>query len=284
MDLNNRETAAVIWTVIILGLALLHQGLRGCLWEIIKIPFQNSILYKAFAILLGYVAVVVTILFVLGLWTMDLQKETVMWFFFAGIVQTFNIAKELNTITNPARTVIKASVKAIVVLEFLVSTYVFSLFKELILQLVLTAVGLTNAFAKTNEELRSTEKVTDWVLAVSGLLIIGSAMFSAINDFKSLASFETARIVLMPVVLSLSLIPLLHLVVTYQSYTHLFSAFDINDFIDKQIRRYAMRKIVCRFGLRFLKVRKFRINNWADLIRIRTKHDINVLLDPQRKK
>lgn len=71
----------------------------------------------------------------------------------------------------------------------------------------------------------------------------------------------------------------MHIIVTYQSYTHLFSAFDINDYIDAKIRRYAMRKIVCKFGLRFLKIREFRKNNWADLIRFKTKRDIDVLLD-----
>ena len=206
-----------------------------------------------------------------------------MWFFFAGIVQTFNIAKNSNTIISPARTLIATSIKAIVILEYLVSTYTFSLFAELLLQLFLISVGFANAVVKTKEEFKSAETVTGWMLATLGFVILGSAIVSAINDFSALASLDTARIVLLPIVLSLSLIPLMHLVVTYHTYTHLFSALDINDFIDKKVRRYAMRKIVCRFGLKFLKVRKFRKNNWAVLIRFRTKRDIDVLLDPQVK-
>ncbi|MXW04402.1 MAG: hypothetical protein F4Z81_04950 [Gemmatimonadetes bacterium] len=281
MDLNNREFAAVIWTLFVIGLAMLHKDLRKCLWNILKIPFQNPVLFKFVAILLGYVSVILVLLYVSGIWTIDLQKETVMWFFFAGIVQTFKIAKDSNTITSPARTLVTDSVKAIVILEYLVSTYTFSVFIELLLQFFLITIGLANAVAKTNEEYKSAETVTGWMLASMGFVIAGSAIYSAFYDFKTLASLETARIVLVPIVLSISLIPLMHLVVTYQTYTHLFSALDINEFIDKKVRRYTMRKIVCKFGLRFLNVREFRKNNWADLIRLRTKRDIDVLLEQQ---
>ena len=121
---NNREIAIFIWLLLFIAFVLrkadVRKSLKTLVWTFCKIQILTVV-----SLMLLYVVLIVLVLRAVGVWEFTLFKDTVVWFCAAlGMMMRFNISDKAE---NVFRKVLVDSVKVVILLEFLVNTYTFSL-------------------------------------------------------------------------------------------------------------------------------------------------------------
>ena len=280
MDLfNSREIAAGLWLGIVLVALLLYGESRRAILETLK-TLQSVALLILVSTAIAYFSLVVLGLLKIGFWERTLLKDTILWAILAGSVLVFR-SLESGYAGSSFRQILRDSVKVIVVIEFLVNTYTFSLLAEVFLWPVLVTVVAIDAVARSEEQFSGFAKVTASTLTLYGLVVIGQAIWRAVSDLNFLASTLSLRGFLLPIVLSLSLIPLSHAIQVYSCYDRIFRRISLSIGAERDIdlERYAKRTIIQRCRLDLSKLQCLCGPNEVRLMQIRTRDDVVELLD-----
>ena len=225
-----------------------------------------------------YVATVVWGLHAVGFWTFGLLKVTVLWFFTSALV----VALNFTTITGEKSVfaaVFVDNVKGILLVEFLINRYTFPLIVELVLIPVSAFVAGLDAFAQRKEEYADVAKLIKWTQAILGFVILALAISSAVADFSNLRSFDTARLILTPPLLSLLLVPFIYLLIVYATYERLFTNLKVGPEKDASVKSYAKRQLVINLQLDLRNIRAFLRGHGRKLIRVRTRSDVDTLFE-----
>lgn len=228
---------------------------------------------------LVYFALVVLLLLKVGYWEPVFLKGTVLWAILSGSVFVFHMVRS-NSGESLFWNVVRDSLKVIVVIEFLVSTYSFSLVTELILLPVLTVVGIIDAFSRSDEQYAPIARVTSFILVLVGLIVVSQALWRAIVDWQSLATTLTLREFLLAPILSMSLVPFVYLSQVYMLYESLFVRLSQSTSLESncKLKRYVKRRIMLRCGLNPSRLRQFRGPTAYSLLQVTSKEDIDGLL------
>lgn len=274
---NNREIASAIWIGILLLVVSMSGDIRSSIWQVVRAFCCRSILL-ATSILSVYVVGVVWILYAAGAWTSVVLKETVLWFMFSGVTLAFNLGVKQET-DELFKTVMVNNLKLVIVLEFLIGTYTFSLLGELFFLPMVTILVTLSAFAKQQGEHESVAKLLGYVEAAVGITVLALAVIKATDDFETLKSIDSIQRLLLPPVLSTLLVPLIFGLSVYSTYETLFVELRINPPEDPSVTRYAKRRLIAKLGLSPRRIRQFRRSHSSDMRRIRTKNDVDKLLD-----
>jgi len=92
--LNSRETAFVVWAVLIVGyVAVRSAGVRSSAAALLRITF-GSILAVFIVAAAAYMAATVWLLKVLGYWNSPMAKTTLLWFIGTGLVTAFSTKRK----------------------------------------------------------------------------------------------------------------------------------------------------------------------------------------------
>ena len=151
MDLlNNRETAALAWALILLTWALTRAELRESFANVIKHAFADS-LVKIYAAMLVYVTGMLVLLSIVGLWDVGQLKATIVWIFSITLISLFR-AESIHDDPGYFKKSVRDNINLIVVLEFLVGFYSFSFFSEFILLPVVTFLGMAKVYSEGKPE------------------------------------------------------------------------------------------------------------------------------------
>lgn len=206
MPISNRELAVAIWMVPVLILALSSKNSRHSVVQVGKLLFRPPILHILTSKGLYTVGVVVALRHA-HLWTVDLAKDTVLWFLFSGVISGFTI------LTTPSAEVkwtklLTDQLKVVILLEFLVNTYTFSLPVELVLIPVLTLLALFDVVIKSDPSQMRAGQFTTRLQVLIGLGILILAARSAIRDYTQLQTVDALRSLLLAPLLSILSIPL----------------------------------------------------------------------------
>ena len=276
---SNREISTALWLGIILLVFVSNKDVRQSMWQVVRAFCCRYILVVTF-LLLAYVVGIVWILHATGAWTTSILKETIIWFIFSGVALTFSLATKENT-EGLFKTIMVNNLKLIVVLEFLIGTYTFSLPIELIFVPMLTFLVVLSAFAKSKDEYASVAKFLGGLEAIVGITIVAFAIIKAITDFETIRSIDSIRRVLLAPVLSISLVPFIFSLSVYSIYEILFMGLRTNPPKAPSITRYTKRRLIAKFGLNTKRIRQFLRYHAFDMRRIRTRNDIDRLLDDE---
>lgn len=274
VSFNNREIASGIW----LGGFLLYflatnASIRSSVANLVKM-FSKPKLAGSFAFMAVYMTAIVFGLYRIGLWEPFLLKTTIVWFLFTGAVNAVNAIGTRSTDQSISK-FIADNVKVIILIEFLVGTYTFSLPVELILVPVAGFLAGLDAVAQRDEEFSSVAKLTSGLLATLGLTVVVSAAIKAIRDFQTFASFASLREVLLAPGLALMFVPCIYTLALYAAYDSLWIRMKIGPDVEPDAKLYAMRQFVKLCGLRVGKVRNLVSNNPGALMRIQTREDVD---------
>ena len=137
---NSREIATGIWIIIGLSWALSKVAVRTSMLVLLRSVFNP---YLSTLVLLTwiYVAVLVFLLKLVGFWSTEFLKDSILWSLFSGLILVF---RQIDSQEN--RTVFsliaKDSLKLVVALQFLTNTYTFHLAIELLLVPFWTILGM----------------------------------------------------------------------------------------------------------------------------------------------
>lgn len=274
MDIfNNREIAVGFWLIVFVVYISLFKKIRRTVTPIFKI-FLHWKFAVQFVAICSYVLGVIAILSIANFWDVSLLKDTILWFIFTSTMMTYRfIIAERGQV--PFKKTILDNLKIVLVLEFIINTYTFSLGIELALVPVAIIIFALSAFASVNETDKQVAKLLGVLQVILGMIILINAIYGAILDFGSLASFTTIRGFLLPLILSLSFLPFAYLMALYTSYESLFIGFKFGSKKDSNLVRYARKEIFkhCHFNIG----KVFRIKPF-ELMHLQSREDVDSLM------
>ena len=277
--LDNREIAGGFWLVVALAILLWNAHLRRCLLDFLKaFLVRNLLLFCGCALV--YFAFVVFLLLRVGYWEPVFLKGTILWAILSGSVFIYHLVRSTGG-ENLFWNVVRDSLKVIVVIEFLVSSYSFSLIAEIILLPVLTVVSIFDAFARSDKQYAVVARMTSSILVLVGLIVVSQALWRALIDWESLATTLTLREFLLAPVLSMLLVPFIYLSQVYMLYESVFVRLSLSTSLesDCKLKRYVKRRIVLCCGLNPSRLRQFRGPSAYRLLQVTSKEDIDGLLN-----
>ena len=273
---NNREIATAIWLLVIFILMLFNRELRKSFLDVFKAFFKIKILSPIF-FMIAYTAGIVFVLYQINFWNISLLKDTVVWFCFIGIPISFHSVTS-ETGQNLFRKVIVDNIKIVIIIEFIVNTYTFSLVGELVLIPVVTFIVILEVFAKTDEKNSSVAKLQNGLLIIIGIVILIFAISNVVSDYKNFGSLDTLRNFLLAPLLTISFLPFIYLMILFATYELLFTRLNLGYEKNKKLKRYAKRKSIQHCLLSLKKVKKALNMNTYNLTYIRNEEDADKMI------
>ncbi len=276
---TTREVALIIWTLVFFGWVAARRDARKSLGGVLSAALHWKILMPVLLVV-AYMALVVLVLHTLRVWTPNLFKDTMLWFVFSGVALAFS-GVSFNSDGIHWRHVVGGQVKAIVFVEYVVNTYTFALWIELLLVPTLVFVALFDVVAKMDDRYRMVAKLTGALQALFGLTILVFAVRQAMSTRDTFSTMEALRAITLAPVLSAFLLPVAYLFALLSVYEQLFIRLAIGPTKDASVVRYAKRKLTLHLGLRPTMVRAFTCRHGVALTRATTKTDVDKLLKPE---
>lgn len=233
--LTTREWATVIWAFIVFFYAMAHKQSRESFREVVKI-FFGSKLRILWSILLLYVVGITLIFYQLPFWENAFIKDITLWFIFSGLVCCMNaVSKEANE--EYIKKVLKDNLKLTLVLEFILSTFTFNIWIELLIIPITTIIIMVNVIAEHQEEYAKVHKLLDIILAVAGFWILYETIKIGIHEYKELDALNTCISFMIPIVYSILIIPLEYIFELYSKYEKLFIRMSLKEEKGRKIQR-----------------------------------------------
>ena len=276
MTLSSRETALLIWMLVLVLWMLTKPTLREPIGRLVRTACQPKLLLPALFVAL-YVVGVVWALYAVGFWVPALLKDTLVWFVVSGLALAMSA---LSVRSAPSwRTVAKDQLAAVVLVEYVVAANPFSLVVEVVLVPILTFVALMAVMSERIPDSRRVKVLAESVLGLMGLAIIVSAFYAMAKSLSGLDGWLVAREVLLVPLLSFSLLPVAYVFFLMSAYEQVFLTLRIHHQQDPALASYAKRMLLRRLGIRPSVVRRFLSSrNRARLHLARTKADIDEIL------
>lgn len=271
---TNRELAVALWSALALVFALSKPRIRKSLKRVLVAFFDRKIL-ATMGLMILYAVGTVLALYAINLWTITLLKETIIWFLFAAVPLAFTSASDEGFISK----IVSDSLRVLVLIEYLIATYTFSLPVELVLVPLLTLVMMLHGVAGVDERHSRVASLFNGLQALIGLVVFTFSIYAAVSDYRNLLTVETAREVLLAPVMSVLFAPLIYFMLVYIKYENLFILLKLRSNMEEGVEGYAKRRLFGHLRLNLRRMTAFHRAHGADLMRIQTRADVNNLLD-----
>jgi hypothetical protein len=220
---STRELSLLLWIGVILIAMLLVKSIRKSIFAIFRLFFSKQILPVVIALTI-YTLLSVLFLKQVSLWDKSLIKGTVFWFIGFAMVTFFTINKAKDT--SFFKTILKECFKWTIFIEFFVNLYTFSLITEIIMLPIIVLFGVTQAVAQTDKKNETASKLLTNLLAIIGTFYIGYALYKTVTAFKDIWTLQNLQTFLLPLLLTVLLLPYFYLVALYLHYQELFITVD----------------------------------------------------------
>jgi hypothetical protein len=245
---NSRELA--ILTLVLAGVivVLFFKQPRSILKDFLKLAF-SLLKMRLYLVMLLYMAAWVFLFYQLDLWEPALLKDTIKWLLFAATVTFFHI-KKFQEDKKEYIKVFKEVFTGSVLLEFFTDKFTLSYWAELLLLPGITFIVLLRTLTEKEKKFQSVDKVFQRLLMVVGLLFLGHLVLQGIEDFHSWFNKESLKEFLLPVVLSVLLMPYIFALSVYMTYETQFISLSYK-LRAPALLPYAKRKAFCSFFWNF---------------------------------
>ncbi|AEM78249.1 hypothetical protein [Thermoanaerobacter wiegelii] len=274
--LNNREIAILLWSAGFLIFMLKDKKVRNSFLDVLR-TFASKTFIVLFFSMFIWISFIIYILYKVGFWEFSLIKDTIIWIIFIPVPMLFDSTDKAMK-EEYFKKKIKENFSFNMVLEFIINRYTFSLICELIIVPIIALLGMVLVIASREEKYSSVEKVTSFILGVSGIFILLNATCLVIKDLKSFVCIETLKSFLLPVILTVLYLPFVYLFVLYLVYEQVYSRLKMKKYIDKELRTYIMKKLFCKFNFKLYDLRKFVTKNITNLTCLDNKKELKTFL------
>jgi hypothetical protein len=249
--LNSREDAVVIWAAIAVALiAWKVPDVRPQFLRVVQRFFALKLLLGIWLPMTLYVSALVGAGWYFGIWHTSSLKETLIWFIGTGLV----LGGGATQTNNPAEFK-KLFVRVLGVslfVEFLANLYPFPLAVEIVLVPLVVVLVLVNAVAELDPKYGDVSRlVGGWLLPIIGVTVLTYAGISALRDLGGFLTWEHLEQFLVPIALTVGVVPFLFYVALWSTYEIVFAR--LNIFVDDkaEARRAKLAvTLVCGFSLR----------------------------------
>lgn len=218
---NNRQFATLIWLGIIAGALLLYPKTRSCIKDLASTAASPTLMIPVVASL-AYVLSAVFVGWRLNWWRINLATDTAFWFVGSALVLLFNIERAWKEESFFRRTALGAVGMGAAISFFVNDIFVFSLWVELALSLLLTVLAVSSVVAESDSVHAQFKRVLDGLMAWIGIALVIYLMTRIISDWRHIDAGDTLRAFAMPIWLSLTILPFIFFVSLYAVYERAF--------------------------------------------------------------
>ncbi|MEW6179155.1 MAG: hypothetical protein AB1522_04425 [Chloroflexota bacterium] len=250
---NNREIATAVWFTIAFLWAISISGVRRSIHDLLKVFFTPKIIIPIMVMLL-YIVCMILIFEKIGFWDESALKDTVLWTLGSPFALYFSLDR-VSQDDNYFKRVILDNLKFVLILEFIVNLYSFSLLAELIIIPIVSVMLLMNAFAELKPEYKQVSKLLNFILGVFGLYLIAFTFREIVLDFKNFASLKNLRDFLLPISFSIALLPFLYIMALFMQYETFFVRIDLAN-KNSDVAKYAKRRVLVTCHLNLSKLNR----------------------------
>ncbi len=229
---STREISIITWGITLLISSMFIKGMPKIMGNFLKI-IGSKIVIIFTLISAIYTTIIVVLLWKLSIWDITFFKDTCLWFLFSSMAVTFNVHKARDF--SFFKKIIKDNVKIILVFEFIVNFYTFSLPIELVLVPTISFIGIVQAFAEVSQKQEPNhQKVASCfgkIMSIFGIGLIIFVIYKTITDYENFFTVYNLKSFLLPINLTLLSLPFYYGLALYMEYESLFT-------VIKHLKRY----------------------------------------------
>lgn len=261
MDIfSTRELAMAFWVgaiLIAVGMAIVtNKKIRQGFIGVLKC-FFNRKLRKLWEIYFLYIGIITLMFSRFPIWKNIYLKDIILWTLFSGLTICMNaVAGEADE--KYISKVLKDNIRFTVVTEFLLSTFTFSLWVELIIIPITTVIVLFDTVAEHKSDAIAVHKLLQDVMAFAGLCVILQTVRVGILEYRELNVINTLVSFFIPIVYLLLVTPLEYAFELYSKYEMLFIQMHFKEPSDKMVRRKRHLKVIKVCGLSVKRIMLFQ--------------------------
>lgn len=261
MDIfSTRELATAFWVgaiLIAVGMAIVtNKKIRQGFIGVLKC-FFNRKLRKLWEIYFLYIGIITLMFSRFPIWKNIYLKDIILWTLFSGLTICMNaVAGEADE--KYISKVLKDNIRFIVVTEFLLSTFTFSFWVELIIIPITTVIVLFDTVAEHKSDAIAVHKLLQDVMAFAGLCVILQTVRVGILEYRELNVINTLVSFFIPIVYLLLVTPLEYAFELYSKYEMLFIQVHFKEPSDKMVRRKRHLKVIKVCGLSVKRIMLFQ--------------------------
>ena len=261
MDIfSTRELATAFWVgaiLIAVGMAIVtNKKIRQGFIGVLKC-FFNRKLRKLWKIYFLYIGIITLMFSRSPIWKNIYLKDIILWTLFSGLTICMNaVAGEADE--KYISKVLKDNIRFTVVTEFLLSTFTFSLWVELIIIPIITVIVLFDTVAEHKSDAIAVHKLLQDVMAFAGLCVILQTVRVGILEYRELNVINTLVSFFIPIVYLLLVTPLEYAFELYSKYEMLFIQMHFKEPSDKMVRRKRHLKVIKVCGLSVKRIMLFQ--------------------------
>ncbi len=216
---STRELSLLIWIAILSTTFLSIKSVRQSSKELVKILFGKQIL----TIILLLIVLVIGIIFLFykgHLWDKSLLKDTVFWFLGVALVLAYKSgqAKDFAFF----KEIIKDTIKWTIIIEFLINFYTFSLLTEILLMPIMVIIVLLQTVSEKDKKNEPVTKLLKNITGILGLLLLTYVSYKTFTNSKALLNVNNLFSFLLPLILTIIVLPFIYLLALYINYETLF--------------------------------------------------------------
>jgi hypothetical protein len=261
---NNREWAIIVWVGVLVGFTLLRADLRGTAAQVLKSFLQSWVLS----------ALVLTTVWIFGeviagkdlrIWSTQDVTDTCIWFVSSALVLFVTLTSASEKDRFFLRNLRSLATVAFV-LGFFVNLFVFPFAVEVILlpiELLLIGVSVV---APSQQHGAQVKKLTDGLIVSVGAALIINSTVKLTDGWDTLNKAAVLRSLLLPVWLTLALLPMVYLLGLGAQYQLMFVTIDLG-LPGNKTQRYLKFAIVTNFWFRAHTLERFGKNHQLDQVR-----------------
>lgn len=261
MDIfSTRELATAFWVgaiLIAVGMAIVtNKKIRQGFIGVLKC-FFNRKLRKLWEIYFLYIGIITLMFSRSPIWKNIYLKDIILWTLFSGLTICMNaVAGEADE--KYISKVLKDNIRFTVVTEFLLSTFTFSFWVELIIIPITTVIVLFDTVAEHKSDAIAVHKLLQDVMAFAGLCVILQTVRVGILEYRELNVTDTLVSFFIPIVYLLLVTPLEYAFELYSKYEMLFIQMHFKEPSDKMVRRKRHLKVIKVCGLSVKRIMLFQ--------------------------
>lgn len=261
MDIfSTRELATAFWVgaiLIAVGMAIVtNKKIRQGFIGVLKC-FFNRKLRKLWKIYFLYIGIITLMFSRSPIWKNIYLKDIILWTLFSGLTICMNaVAGEADE--KYISKVLKDNIRFTVVTEFLLSTFTFSFWVELIIIPITTVIVLFDTVAEHKSDAIAVHKLLQDVMAFAGLCVILQTVRVGILEYRELNVINTLVSFFIPIVYLLLVTPLEYAFELYSKYEMLFIQMHFKEPSDKMVRRKRHLKVIKVCGLSVKRIMLFQ--------------------------
>ena len=261
MDIfSTRELATAFWVgaiLIAVGMAIVtNKKIRQGFIGVLKC-FFNRKLRKLWEIYFLYIGIITLMFSRSPIWKNIYLKDIILWTLFSGLTICMNaVAGEADE--KYISKVLKDNIRFTVVTEFLLSTFTFSFWVELIIIPITTVIVLFDTVAEHKSDAIAVHKLLQDVMAFAGLCVILQTVRVGIQEYQELNVINTLVSFFIPIVYLFLTTPLEYAFELYSKYEMLFIRMRFKEPSDKSVQRKRHLKVIQACGLSVRKIMLFQ--------------------------